>query len=78
MKETLIFLGTISGLLYFAGSNNEDTYLNQKNGMIGAIALICIVGSLNPTNPFKSCEWLFRLQLWLAITYNAFLVFLAF
>lgn len=79
MKEKVIFLLTVAGLI---GLTYENVYgqreSSYKRGVLGAMIFISVMGSLRPSNPFKSWDWLYRFQLWLAICYNAILVFLVF
>ncbi|CAD8137160.1 unnamed protein product [Paramecium pentaurelia] len=69
-----IFLIFTTVLLYLAYNNDQGFEINSKIGVLASMIFIGIIGSFKPSDPFQY-EAIFRIQLWLSITFIVILVF---
>ncbi|CAD8049084.1 unnamed protein product [Paramecium sonneborni] len=75
----LMFWTFTTIIIYLAYNNDEGLEVNSKRGVLAAMLFIAMIGSLKPSDPFgEKYGAIFRIQLWLSVTFIAILVFLGF
>lgn len=78
-QEQIVYTIAAFATIYFAGVNEYDDTKNRYRGFLASMLFICMIGSLRSYDgPLKKAQHFWRFYFWLGVTYNAFLVFMAF